>query len=88
MNNRAGGEVSPQISEMGAITGLDSANFSLPNKSFNIKNDNAAEVTLEVNLSDMDKGTYISTKFEVGWNPEIVREIKMTSAGGDLKWGC
>ena len=30
---------------------------------------------------------FISTRFETGWNPEIIREIKKTSSATALVWG-
>lgn len=54
---------------------------------FNVKNDGETALNLEVNLWGMTPGTFISTRFEVGWNPEIVREIKATAQVCDLKYG-
>lgn len=41
---------------------------------------------LEVNLWGMPRGQYVTTRFETGWNPEIINEIKPTSAPA-LLWG-
>lgn len=86
---RKGAVASMQISEMGEIKNLSTSNFSLNGCPFNIKNDGDVAVTLEVNLWDMQPGKYISTRFETGWNPEIVREIKLNGlTATSLKWGC
>ena len=80
--------VSAQIGKMGVISGLDTANFVMNETPFNIKNDGAEAVELEVNLWSMEPGQFVKTRFEVGWNPEIVREIKQTSTTNlNLKWG-
>lgn len=84
--NRAGDMVSPQISVMGSID-LKGENFKMEDTPFNIKNDGETDVVLEVNLWGMEPGTFISTRFETGWNPEIIREIKQTSINTSLKWG-
>jgi hypothetical protein len=79
-------EVSLQISKFGTVTNLSSANFSLSgNHPFLIKNDGEAAVTLEV--MPESGSAYVSTVFQVGWNPEIVKSIKKTSGGGTLLWG-
>ena len=86
MLNRQGDAVSAQISDMGAVTFPgDGKPFSL-GRPFNLKNDGEAAVVLEVNLWGMEPGTYIATRFDTGWNPEIINSIKPTAAAG-LKWG-
>lgn len=85
MRNRQGDTVSAQISEMGAITFQDGQPFDL-GRPFNVKNDGEAAVFLEVNLWGMEPEQYVTTRFDVGWNPEIVRSIKTTSAPR-LFWG-
>jgi hypothetical protein len=85
MLNRKGDYVSPQISEMGAVEFTDGQPFSL-GAPFNLKNDGEAAVVLEVNLWGMPRDKYISTRFETGWNPEIIASIKPTAAKG-LLWG-
>ena len=88
MSTTRGGEVvSAQIGNIGAVTGLISGNFKIEEVPFNIKNDGEAAVLLEVNLWGMKPGTFVKTRFEVGWNPEIVREIKQTSINTNLIWG-
>ena len=85
---RSGDMVSPQIGNMGVVTNLNNANFSIPGIPFNLKNDGEAAVTLSVNLWSMKPGEFVSTRFETGWNPEIIREIQQTSLSGlNLKWG-
>lgn len=90
-NTRSGEMVSPQIAKMGTITGLTTTNFKLPDgNSFQIKNDSFAPVTLEVKLASMsDNDDFVATSFAVGWNPEIVREIKANASHTNvsLKWG-
>ena len=87
---RMGAAVSAQISKMGVIANIDTENFRVDGVPFNIKNDGEDPVTLEVNLWDMEPGTYIKTVFGTGWNPEIVREIKQNNVltAPNLKWGC
>lgn len=88
MSTTRGGEVvSPQIGKIGAVIGLDSSNFSVEGVPFNIKNDGEGAVFLEVNLWGMEPGQFVKTRFETGWNPEIVREIKQTSINPTLIWG-
>ena len=86
---RAGENVSAQIARMGMVEGLSKGNFALPDgNNFQIKNDGIQPVTLQVRLARMEQGEFIETTFNVGWNPEIVREIKATSLSGiNLKWG-
>jgi hypothetical protein len=81
--------VSAQIGKMGVIDNLQESNFSLPDgQCFNVKNDGTQAVSLEVQLPGMNDGETIETKFEVGWNPEIVKVVKQTSLSGiNLKWG-
>ena len=86
MTTRSGEMPSAQIGIMGEITGLDAGNFK-QEVGFNIKNDGESAVFLEVNLWGMDPGTFVNTRFEPGWNPEIVREIKTTSQNVSLKYG-
>lgn len=88
-SNRKGTVTSAQISEMGVINNLSTSNFKKGDLPFNVKNDGSSAVVLEVNLWDMKPGVFVSTRFEVGWNPEIVREIKQNGTTAlNLKWGC
>lgn len=89
MSTTRGGEaVSPQIGSIGVIDNLNNGNFKNEDTPFNVKNDGETAVVLEVNLWGMEPGVFVSTRFEVGWNPEIVREIRQTSlANLALKWG-
>ncbi len=84
---RGGEAVSAQIGKIGVVTGLANGNFKLEGIPFNIKNDGQTAVELEVNLWGMDAGEFVKTRFEVGWNPEIIREIKQTSINATLVWG-
>lgn len=85
MRNRKGDTVSAQISSMGAVSFQDGQPFDI-GRPFNLKNDGEAAVILEVNLWSMEPGEYIATRFDTGWNPEIIRSIKPTSAP-NLLWG-
>lgn len=85
MDNRNGDKVSAQVSVMGSVS-FDGGNFR-KDTPFCVKNDGEAAVVLEVNLWGMPEGEFISTRFETGWNPEIVREIKQTSIKTALLWG-
>lgn len=86
MQNRNGDMVSPQVSVIGAVEFTDGQNFK-KDTPFCIKNDSDTAVFLEVNLWGMDEGEFVQTRFETGWNPEIVREIKVTSQTNALLWG-
>lgn len=86
MQNRNGDMVSPQVSVIGAVEFKDGQNFK-KDTPFCIKNDGDTAVFLEVNLWGMDEGEFVQTRFETGWNPEIVREIKVTSQTNALLWG-
>lgn len=85
MENRNGDLVSAQISVAGKVD-FSGGNFR-KDTPFCLKNDSEAAVVLEVNLWGMPEGEFISTRFETGWNPEIIREIKKTSLTGSLIWG-
>jgi hypothetical protein len=85
---RSGDMVSPQIGRIGVISGLNDANFQIAGTPFNLKNDGETAVTLSVNLWSMQHGEFVTTRFEIGWNPEIIREIQQTSLTNlALKWG-
>jgi len=90
-NTRSGEMVSPQIAKMGAITGLTTTNFKLPDGVvFQLKNDSYEVVTLDVKLAGMDDNDgFVTTNFGLGWNPEIIREIKSDASltNVSLKWG-
>ena len=85
MTNRNGDLVSAQVSVAGTVS-FDGGNFR-KDVPFCVKNDGEAAVVLEVNLWGMPEGEFIATRFETGWNPEIVREIKVTSSKTALLWG-
>ncbi len=89
MDTTRGGEaVSAQIGVIGVIADLETQNFRSENTPFNVKNDGDAAVSLEVNLWGMAPGEFVETRFEVGWNPEIVREIRQNETPGlNLKFG-
>ncbi len=81
--------VSAQVGFMGVVPDITSQDFSLADgQPFNIKNDASTPVVLEVQLAGMPDGTTVSTKFDTGWNPEIVKKIKATSLSSlNLKFG-
>jgi len=90
MTTRSGDMVSAQIGVLGVISDLETTNFKLDNGvGFNIKNDGEQAVELEVNLAGMEEGVFVKTRFELAWNPEIVREIKADAGleNYDLKYG-
>ena len=89
MSTTRGGEVvSPQIVKIGQIEGLAVSNFKLKGIPFNLKNDGEVAVFLDVNLWGMAEGEFVNTRFETGWNPEIIREIKQTTLQNlNLKYG-
>lgn len=86
---RSGEQVSSQIGKMGAITGLQDKMFCLPDgQCFNLKNDGTSAIELSVQLAGMQDGDFVTTKFDVGWNPEIIKAVKQTSLSSiNLKWG-
>lgn len=70
-----------QVGNAEAVTNLATADF-VPTTStpFLIKNDGTDAVTLEVKYAN---GTdWISTKFQVGWNPDVVKAIKTNATAG------
>lgn len=88
MNNRNGHILSLQVSKMGEINDLTTADFSLQNDTgFLIKNDEEISVELDVTLLGMEKGEFVFTKFKPGWNPELVKCVKQNLSGMDLKYG-
>lgn len=88
MITRSGEMVSAQVGIMGTVTDLDTKDFSLADgQPFNIKNDGIAPVELEVQLAGMPDGETVTTKFDCGWNPEIVKVIKQKSLSNNLKFG-
>lgn len=84
---RSGEMVSPQIGKIGRVVNLGSKNFQIEGVAFNLKNDGLTGVFLEVNLWGMEPGKFVRTRFDIGWNPEIIREIKQTSDSVALVWG-
>jgi formaldehyde-activating enzyme involved in methanogenesis len=88
MGTRSGADLSLQLAKFGVMD-LAAANFKIEgNTKFQVKNEGSDAVNLEVIPADAEDDTFISVKFEVGWNPEIVREVKKnTTEGLALKWG-
>jgi hypothetical protein len=89
MDTRAELKTSPQIGVMGIVTNLAAADFKIAGvkgpELFLVKNDGTDTVSLEVKIAKGD--TFIATNFAPGWNPELVREIKLNAAALSLKWG-
>ena len=87
METRTGQKTSSQITKMGAVINLSTADFELTgnDKTFLVKNDATDPVTLAIvpALSD----TVVTTVFQPGWNPELIRKIKTTATTLNLKWG-
>ncbi len=86
MQNRNGDMVSAQVSVIGRVEFTDNKNFK-KDTPFCVKNDGESAVVLEVNLWGMPDNEFVATRFDTGWNPEIVREIKSTSQTTSLLWG-
>ena len=85
MQNRNGDLVSAQISVAGKVD-FSGGNFK-KDVPFCVKNDGETAIELEVNLWGMEPGEFVQTRFETGWNPEIIREIKYSSQATALLWG-
>lgn len=86
---RSGAVASLQVAQMGSID-LTGGDFKLhEERSFQIKNDGTTSIELEVKLAGMHPtDEWVRTKFDCGWNPEIIREIKQANLPGtNLKWG-
>lgn len=83
--------VSAQVAIFGNIDAskLTRENFVLENgQSFVVKNEGTAAVELDVVPAGAKDRTFVKTTFEVGWNPELVKEIKATSLSSvKLKFG-
>lgn len=87
--NRCGEATSLQVSKMGVLD-CASGDFTIDtgNGGFLIKNDGAAPVMLDVRLVGMsDDEELVTTRFLVGWNPEIVRFVKQDASISNLKYG-
>lgn len=89
MDSRSGEQASIQIGKIGEIKGLENGDFSLlDGMCFNLKNDGTTPVELTVQLAEMEEGDFVTTRFDVGWNPEIIKVVRQTSQpSGSLKWG-
>lgn len=80
MENRNGQMVSAQVSMFGPIPDLTESNFKL--------DEGSAAVKLEVIPAGGKDDNFVEITFDVGWNPEIVKEIKASSlAMLNLKFG-
>lgn len=80
MENRNGQMVSAQVSMFGPIPDLTESNLKL--------DEGSAAVKLEVIPAGAKDDNFVEITFDVGWNPEIVKEIKASSlAMLNLKFG-
>ena len=91
METRSGEMVSAQVARFGDIdiSALQNDNFKLADgNAFLIKNEGSDKVTLEVIPAASKEDVFVACVFDVGWNPELVREIKSTSLSNVvLKFG-
>jgi len=84
---RSGEMASVQIGRMG-ILDVSTGDFGLSDgQVFNVKNEDSDAVWLEVNLAGMAAGEFVETRFDVGWNPEIVRVVRQNGGVYGLKYG-
>ena len=64
------------------VTNLAVADFSIAERQFIIKNDNADRVLLEVKY--FCETAWVSTYFQPGWNPDILIAIKQNALISNL----
>lgn len=88
---RSGWNVSAQIAKMGLIyTDEMIDDFQLEDGNcFQIKNEGEEPIELTVQLAGMNDEETVTTNFDPGWNPEIVRRVVgiLGSENYNLKWG-
>lgn len=88
---RSGWNVSAQIAKMGLIyTDEMIGDFQLEDGNcFQIKNEGEEPIELTVQLAGMNDEETVTTNFDPGWNPEIVRRVVgiLGSENYNLKWG-
>lgn len=88
---RSGWNVSAQIAKMGWIyTDEMIDDFQLEDGNcFQIKNEGEEPIELTVQLAGMNDEETVTTNFDPGWNPEIVRRVVgiLGSENYNLKWG-
>ena len=91
METRSGEMVSAQVAVFGDIDAmaLTKNNFKLQKGgAFVIKNEGTEPVRLWVLPAGSQDGAFVETTFDTGWNPELIREIKVTSlANLKIKYG-
>ena len=90
LRTKKGQVVRMQVTEWENITDLKTEDFSKEGVAFVIKNENDASIVLEVMPFDGD--TFVATKFNPGWNIEIVKAVKTNILLTDdelanIKWG-
>lgn len=91
METRSGEMVSAQVANFGEIDALalTQGNFQLQTGgAFLIKNEGTEPIRLCVKPAAGSDEKFVETTFDVGWNPELIREIKATSLSNlKLKYG-
>lgn len=80
-------DTSLQVSQMGEIIGTRFSIKENKDKVFLIKNDGEEAIALSVRLASMPGDKFVTTVFDLGWNPELVAEVKDIPADANLKWG-
>lgn len=73
-----------QIGNAEAVPGISAADYApTTDIPFLVKNDGTDNVTLEVKYAN---GTaWVSTVFQPGWNPDVIKAIKTNAATLNLK---
>jgi hypothetical protein len=89
MEQTASGEFVSLQAGLFGIMDISTADFSITgNKKFYIKNEGTEAVSLEVIPAAAETDTYVTVKFDPGWNLEIVRKVKTnTGTLPTLLWG-
>ena len=85
--NKSGEVNSLQIGTLGVISNIATTDFSLAaDAPFLLKNDGLLQVELQVKL--INSSAWITTRFETGWNPELLKAVKANAMDGlTLKYG-
>lgn len=85
--NKSGEVNSLQIGTMDVIPNIATTDFALAaDAPFLLKNDGLLQVELQVKL--INSSAWITTRFETGWNPELLKAVKANAmAGLTLKYG-
>lgn len=85
--NKSGEVNSLQVGTLGIIANIATTDFALAaDAPFLLKNDGLLQVELQVRL--INSSAWISTRFETGWNPELLKAVKANAMDGlNLKYG-